>query len=414
MSLTFRHYDPDLIYSTKLDILPGLIDMFNEGYVSTVKNMRKSLIRFELLEIPEFKNEVVMQMIKEHMIPFASDLHDTLTLLAIAPYVLVKRKIVCTYRTETMEVPICLPLGSYEVYTEYTKKFEKRYRIVLIGAMTQPKIHVLTSRFRKGPSEIDGQVCDSDCGIIYHEYARLRQRQCEVDALYRKATAQPIVIQAMNSASTTTQDEIEQAQFSLNIHRKLDQGYEEPPQPELTYDHVNNVIVIPKRYEAARYQPAFPPELLNIAPFVHRFYGSVDMTFGIPVQSAKVDASYMNSRSRSAVDEDRTKTNAVIDHTKSDITLGLDKVLRQIFQDEHRELDIYLPHRTLIDFDNIFFLHREGVIDDDHARDQYIGIVGIHPKHATKGRLIRRDVEAMPGDKAVKQAPTELSHRLSS
>ena len=174
------------------------------------------------------------------------------------------------------------------------------------------------------------------------------------------------------------------------------------------------MIIIPKFYEASKFQPSFSTDLMDMTQHRHQFYSSVDMAFGIPVQSAKVDASYMNSRSRSAVDEDRAKTNALIEHAKLDITLGLDEVFRKMYTDEKGELEITLPHRTLIDFDNIFFLHREGVINDDHARDQYISIVGIHPKHATKGPLIRRDVEGMPGDKAVKPAPSQLSHRLSS
>jgi len=55
-----------------------------------------------------------------------------------------------------------------------------------------------------------------------------------------------------------------------------------------------------------------------------------------------------------------------------------------IYPDEDEFVEISLPHRTLMDFEAIEFLHSRGVISDKVAIEEYTNVVGITKERVQK------------------------------
>ena len=110
------------------------------------------------------------------------------------------------------------------------------------------------------------------------------------------------------------------------------------------------------------------------------------MALKLPIQSSKRDGSTMNGKSQSSLDDDRSKMSAAFSQLIADISQGLQSAGSEIYPDENDCIEVKLPHRTLLDFAAIDFLHLRGVISDDVAREEYINVVGI-ASHRTDKRV---------------------------
>ncbi len=381
----------DYISTTKLTNSNELVQMIMSGYIAQVKNLCKSMIHFDRLDVAEYENELMKILIRDYMVPFGDSMFDHFVVFGLMPFVLVKETIQYQNIKETFKIPKALELGSYEITTIMTKNYKKEYLIHINNVVKQPEIYLCISKYRKGPSVTWSDMCDSECGILYHEWKKLKKHEQEISMLFKRATHPPLILQKLNN-QMTQQNNLENFHYSLHSAQKLDHGFPIDTVPPIQESEETNCVYIPAHYEASKFQPHLDPSFLDMTPLIHAFYSSVDLTFKMPIQSSKSDASYMHSRSRSAVDEDRAKLAASTTQMIKDIDYNLRRVFELVFDHENEasDLKIMLPHRSLIDFDNIHFLHEEGVIDDEVARDEYVYVAGINPDRATKGKLIKR------------------------
>jgi hypothetical protein len=277
-----------------------------------------------------------------------------------------------------VDIPICLEAGSFSVTAVLDETFSKSYIVKLFRLREQPTIHVIHSKFKSGPSATDGTVVDSEIGNLYKEWKRLDEKRRTSQDILNKIKNMPVYIQKHASASNGA-NPIPNFRYDELANLKVDFfGYEEKKVLEISRNEENLVAILPDEYTTCSFQPRFDTKLVDVSYEEQQFMMLVDMGLKMPHQYLKRDASSMHSsRSQSAVDEDRSKMATAFTQIIAEITHGIKQVFCLVYPDETDDIIIHLPHRTLLDFDSIHFLHQRKVITDEVAHEEYMNVVGL-------------------------------------
>lgn len=370
---------------SSVHVLPELVKVLRTGSVACAINHRINFLDVHDMHVEEVQGakmtELMQLVIRKYWSRLFLQLDENFVLTGYCPYVIAKRTLEMDGKKVRVDVPIALRPGDYTMSQTTNEDFETEIEFRVLGVMKQPDIQVVNSTTRSGPSRVNPDDIDSDCGAILHEWRKL-QRRHDVAAAAQKLTIFPTLHLEHVISNTTRATETEVKLFNDHLNQRrfdMDHGGYEDETVRLELNTEQQTVVIPAMFTASRFQHVPETSLMNTTIADNDFQHFVYNVLGIPSINENTKST-RSGRTHSAVQEDRAIFMATIQRLVGDRSNAMADIWMRMY---HTRVKFHIPHRTQLDISTVAYLAEIGVLDPRMARNEFATITGI--TDVTKG-----------------------------
>ena len=397
--------------SNGISIIRHIYRMMSHGYVKMVADARMNLLQFDKMRIDFTDTEEASPLMKHvydtYWTSFVTDILKHYTAIGRCPFRIKTETVEFDGKKWEIPVPIALPEYSFDLHTFIdTKTGEVEYSITWIGGITSllysEDVYILCSNYKRGPSPVSANIVDSDGGALIHEWIKL-ERVREMERVVTETLIHPTTYIQRQVMPSNVENVIQNARTNELLDEEFrpdENGFNTPADMKPTYDAEHNIAVLPVGYIVAPNQPQLPNIALlqTFREKQNEFQEHTDLVMNMPFQSIKNDTGGLHSRSEAAVDESRANSSARISMITSDLCASTKAVHKLIYPDSNGSvLNIDIPSRSLVTYQNIFHLLEHGLIDKHVAAEEAgkIGSIHVSRMKTTLPRAKRRTTSSI-------------------
>ena len=363
---------------THVSCLDELNEMMRCDYSGRASRYKLSHIDFNQLEIPDIKDSVRQFVIQDMLRRCAMQMGETMHMIGITPFIVVKRAVVIDGVKTTTESPTVLAHGSYDIYVDVDHKtMEPKYRVIIRNTgfdnhSEKHKVYVIRYSNCAGPSFVNGEVVDSPCGRLLPEYRRMKMQMQISDAAYHRSI-QPITwIQHKPDPASerTTATDIEAmaantvAQLVEGSHpdaEKDEFGHIHPKHGIMRYIKEFSAVIVPRDYTISSHVHTLPHELFDYSALRGLYSNIVDAEYVVTGVRA-YDGSNAKHFSSSLSETMNTNMHKSLDLEVEDLKRGLRDMWKTVWPDDIDNISISLPYGRPMEIEPLVMLAEKGFV----------------------------------------------------
>lgn len=356
--------------------MKDIVEMISTGYIAALISTRQSLIQFDRVSfanVEGMEDTPYMRHISQtYWVPFMRTTLRNFSAFTVAPFILVKCKVLFEGETTVEIVPFGLSPGEYTMTFEVDSRMEKIYTVNLINSKESIKTHVVESKLGSGFSPFS-RILDSECGRLLPEWRRLRAMRDKIDILREKAHDPVSWLEFLPAAINDPLKTQEQIYDNL-LNLKEGQHGRIETAVVLDVNKKDNTITLPRGLTRCNNQPVVDVELLSLNEQQYKFYELADMEFKLNMQHQRNIGTGHNHLSEHSLDEERTQTRIAMLAITRDLEHAIHFVFRMIYNTEPK---VHIPHRSQLDRAIIKDLHSYGFLDSSTTKSLFGDLTGI-------------------------------------